>query len=169
MSFVRTQIITAFTNLLLKNENSDLTNEDYAKNMFEIPCLVLSSFNFFILGLTLLYLIMKNHLLNFKPWEQLTLYCFFLSQTLRLLSWLYVYLSEHSGSDTTNNTPQELLILSLLDDLATLLAWGVLMYFVFSILELRVVLESQTSKAMVRGLGRSKKMRIDVRLNRHGR
>ena len=128
------------------------------KNIFEVPCLVLSSINFFILGLTILYLVMKNHLLKFKLWEQVTLYCFFLSQTLRFLSWLYVYISERTFTDL-NNTAKEIFILTFLDDTATLLGWAVLMYFVFSIQELRVVLESQTSQAMIRGMNRSRKVR----------
>jgi len=46
-----------------------------------------------------------------------------------------------------------------LDDIASLISWAVLMNFVFSMHELKIVLESETSQAMQNGILRSRKYR----------
>ena len=70
----------------------------------------------------------------------MTLLCFFSSSLLRFLSWLFVYLT-----DVSARRSNEEFYLQVLDDLASLIAWAVLMNFVFSMHVLRVVLESESS------------------------
>lgn len=100
----------------------------------------------------MLTLACTKHLSRFKPWESLSLLCFFSSSLLRFLSWLYVNLTDDSARGRLN----EEFYLQLLDDLASLIAWAVLMNFVFSMHELKVVLESESSQAMRRGVGKSR-------------
>ena len=96
----------------------------------------------FLIHLTLLLALARTkHLFHFKTWESVTLLCFFTSSLLRFLSWLFVYLTDVSARRTSN----EEFYLQVLDDLASLIAWAVLMNFVFSMHVLRVVLESESS------------------------
>jgi hypothetical protein len=95
----------------------------------------------FLIQLTLLLaLASTKHLFHFKTWESVTLLCFFSSSLLRFLSWLFVYLT-----DVSARRSNEEFYLQVLDDLASLIAWAVLMNFVFSMHVLRVVLESESS------------------------
>ena len=100
----------------------------------------------------LLALLRTKHLSRFKPWESLSLLCFFSSSLLRFLSWLYVNLTE----DTARGSLNEEFYLQLLDDMASLIAWAVLMNFVVSMQELKVVLESESSQAMRKGVGKAR-------------
>jgi hypothetical protein len=88
----------------------------------------------------LLALARTKHLSHFKTWESVSLLCFFSSSLLRFLSWLFVYLTDDSARRSN-----EEFYLQVLDDLAILIAWAVLINFVFSMHELKIVLESESS------------------------
>ena len=95
----------------------------------------------FLIQLTLLLALARTkHLFHFKTWESVSLLCFFSSSLLRFLSWLFVYLT-----DVSARRSNEEFYLQVLDDLASLIAWAVLMNFVFSMHELKIVLESESS------------------------
>jgi hypothetical protein len=95
--------------------------------------------NLLIQTTLLLALARTKHLFHFKTWESLSLLCFFSSSLIRFLSWLFVYLTY--DSERSN----EEFYLQVLDDLASLIAWAVLINFVFSMHELKIVLESESS------------------------
>ena len=115
------------------------TDSSTVRDKFELPCLILSSINFIILSSVLACLAYKKHLFQFKTRETVTLLSFFASSLLRFISWLYVYMTDEE------NRNHEEFYLQLLDDLASLIAWAVLMYFVFSMHELKIILDSDSS------------------------
>ena len=105
-----------------------------------------------ILASVLLYMTFKGHIFKFKRWENVTLASFFTCAVLRFLSWVFVsdILFEKKATKTDE------LLLRIFDDIASLIIWGVLMNFVFSMHQLKIVLESESSQMMQKSVNSSR-------------